>query len=113
MGVIVLPIEMLKASAIKNTTGLIPSSFEIYIAIGTPSIAMVSFTKNADSSPIPKTNNINSISGLFAFDNIFSETSASTPDLSRALTMLNIPKRNNMISRFTDLNADSMLILGS
>ena len=50
--------------------------------------------------------------GLFlALDNIFADITVSTPDLSSAETILNMPKRNPMTSRLIDLNADCILII--
>src|SRR5919206_328830 len=66
---------------------------------------MVSFTKNAESNPKPTTNAINIKDGLcLAFSNIFIDTSLSTPDLSSAETILNMPKRNPITSRLIYLN---------
>jgi hypothetical protein len=65
-----------------------------------PSTAIVSFTKNAENKPIPTTNAINIKDGLFfAFANIFIDTSLSTPDLSSAETILNMPKRKPITSK--------------
>ena len=50
--------------------------------------------------------------GLFlALDNIFADITVSTPDLSSAETILNMPKRNPMTSKLIDLNADCMSII--
>jgi hypothetical protein len=79
---------------------------------GIPSTAIVSFTKNAESKPIPTTNTINIKDGLcFAFANSFIDTSLSTHDLSSAETILNMPKRKPITSKLIDLNAGCMLII--
>ena len=83
------------AMAIRRTCDLIPILFETLTMSGIPSTAIVSFTKNAESNPKPTTNAINIKDGLcLAFSNIFIDTSLSTPDLSSAETILNMPKRN-------------------
>ena len=93
--------------AISKTKGLIPTCFEMYTMSGIPSNAIVSFTKNAESIPIPTINIMSNESRLFALASIFIATSLSTPDLSSAVTILNMPKRNPITSRLIDLNADS------
>jgi len=103
----VLPTDIPKARAMSKTKGLIPTCFEMYTISGIPSKAIVSITKNAESIPIPPTNIISSESILFALDNIFIATSVRTPDLSSAVTILNMPKRNPITSRLIDLSAAS------
>ena len=98
---------MLKASEMSKTTGLILICFEMYIIRGMPSNAIVSFTKNAESIPIPKTNINNSELTSLALVNIRIAINFSTPALSSAVTMLNIPKRNPITSRLIDLSTDS------
>jgi hypothetical protein len=41
---------------------------------------------------------------------LFIATNLRTPDLSSAVTILNIPKRNAITSKLIDLKADSILI---
>jgi hypothetical protein len=103
----VLPTEIAKASEMNKTTGLIPICFEMYIIRGMPSNAIVSFTKKAESIPIPKTNINNSELTSLAIANIRIDINFSTPALSSAVTMLNIPKRNPITSRLIDFTADS------
>jgi hypothetical protein len=89
-----------------NIKGLIPICLEMYIINGTAIKATVSLTKKAERNPIPTTNINKSESMLFALDNIFIATSLITPDLSNAVTILNMPKRNPITSRLIDLSAD-------
>ena len=103
----VLPTEMPKASEMSKTTGLIPICYDMYTISGMPSNAIVSFTKNAESIPIPKTNTNNTELTSLALVNIRMAINFSTPALSSAVTMLNIPKRNPITSRLIDLSADS------
>ena len=84
---------MPKSSEMSKTTGLIPVCFEMYIIGGMPSNAIVSFTKNAESIPIPKTNINNSELRSLALINIRIAVNFSTQALSSAVTILNIPKR--------------------
>jgi hypothetical protein len=55
IGVIVLPTEIPKAREMSKTKGLIPTCFEMYTMSCIQSNAIVSFTKNAESIPIPTT----------------------------------------------------------
>ena len=103
----VLPKEIANASEMSKTTGLIPICFEMYITSGMPSNAIVSFTKNAESIPIPKTNINSSELTLLALANIRIAINFSTPALSSAVTMLNIPKRNPITSKLIDFSAYS------
>ena len=107
MGVMVLPTEIPKASEMSKTTDRIPICFEMYIIRGIPSNAIVSFTKNAESIPIPKTNINNSDLTSLALVNIRIAINFSIPDLSSAVTMLNIPNRNPITSRLIDFTANS------
>ena len=53
----------------------------MYIMIGMPSKDIVSFTKNAESVPIPTTNTIRRVLRSLSPDNIRMATSFSTPDM--------------------------------